>query len=279
MQKNHSERTFEKQAELAIIVRSYMDTRGITEFTYGDLNGGTAEYIIEGQPCKGGCVVVHDVLATAAKKQPGFKYNGYIFENGDQEWSLLNRNLPKHCPNHKFSLFKKDSLAGGNVFKSANKWQFDQYAAPVNVIDRTYAEGMFYFDPHGDISPSAIAQYATYRPNYMILCNTQRNTIVRSLWRKSNGGSVSQMVQQVDRHWLISPPVHQMGWSWLLGVPDAKTAKHLAENTNKRYAREFLFPLDSEVGQACYKLMSETGHNIRKYFSKDYRYKGTVATH
>ena len=277
MEKNHGERTEYKQYELSSIIASYIEVKNSSGFTYCDLNGGCGGYEYKGMHIPGSGVTCHNTLKAVRKNLPGLQANGYIFENNSKAWPLLNQRMQTDCPDHSFKLYYKDSMRGGRVYQSEKGWQHDSRQPPLHFIKEPLADGMFYFDPHGDVLPAVVKQYADFKSNYMVLCNLQRKTIIRQLWKASKTPSPIRITSTVQREWLISPPVNYIGWCWLIGVDSEATALKLASLANYKQGKEFLFPLRSEPGQVCFKLITKSGHRVYDYFAKKtYKYRGTL---
>ena len=248
--KNHSDRTIDKEAELEAIIDNYIDIRKAKEFTYCDLNGGAGSYDCNGRLANGSPITAH---RTIVKVPDLAKFNGYIFEKNKVNFPLLESRLNRTCPDHHFRLYKRNSLKIDHRLLDQRR--------PMELIEEPLADGMFYFDPTGDIKPEAVIDYGKSQPNYMILCNLQRITILR----QDKDPSITTVTEGLDRQWLISQPsTDRSGWTWLMGVPYGVNADTLAINISEVTAGP-MFPLESKPGQECLTVVSERGFNAKSF--------------
>ena len=251
--KNQSSRTEFKQQELSLFLRSQIITAKTEEFTYIDTYAGKGFYDLSPQlRVPGSPVQVYLTLGLDDKIKteiPNFKYNGFLYERNRKNYASLNKALDEvqseYLVKHNFQAFRKSNRE-------------------ISLIpgDSIYKKGIVYFDPPGLLPVEVVKPYAKTFPNYSILCNLQRNSIVRWLSRLSYNPVKELSLLRSD--WLISKPVERLGWCWLYGFNSEEEAKLILDYSIKANPYLQLFSLKSEAGQYCFKLMTEVGHHITK---------------
>ena len=258
--KNQSERTFDKQVELANILKTLVLVGNVSEFSFNDIYGGSGMYEIYGRLCKGSSLIAHDTLSKdhdIIRRYPGFVYNGCVLEKNRKNFKSLNENLKRYCPNHRFITI--------NQCNKRALW-FDGNPMAYYSKGGLLKNGLIYFDPPGATDASLIQSYSARAPQYSLLCNFQRGITIRSMGRSLKNPVKDLML---DRSlWLLSKPVERVGFSWLLKVNDSSLINLVRDGVNNRNSSELLINADSAEGAKYFRIFTEVGHSI--YKNKNY---------
>jgi len=259
MPKNYSYRTFKKQIELAYFIKSCALSTNHKEFTFVDFYGGCGEYTLKGQTCVGSSIVAHNILSldTAVKARVP-KYNGISFELDPENYQALVKNVNKYCPQHNFHITNSSNYTEREVFSVM--YNNDRLKA---MQEAMYKSGIFYFDAEGDINTNMVNFYHKPNPDYFILGNLQRNTIMR--WLSRRGQSSVYDLRKISERWLVSKPTGRIGWTWMLYVPENIDMIKLADSMNNQAGKPLIYTLESKQGKNYYKILTETGHHIADY--------------